>query len=158
MLKEEEISNLSRDELLLILKGIIRKYEVKDTDLQVKKAAISVPVSIFNDKLSSLEVVCKYLIENLNLKHNEVSRLLNRDISTIYQAYRFSQKKLPDKLEIESGLSIPLNVIANRKLATLESIVVYLKEQMNMSYNEIALALKRNMKTVYTVYHRAKLK
>lgn len=55
-------------------------------------------------------------------------------------------------------VSIPVSVISDRSLATLESVVEYLKEKKNLSYHEIAVLLKRDDRTVWTCYSRAKKK
>jgi len=55
-------------------------------------------------------------------------------------------------------ITIPVSVIADRSLATLESVVEYLKEVQNLSYHQIAELLQRDDRTVWTVYSRAKKK
>ncbi len=37
----------------------------------------------------------------------------------------------------------------------MESVVNYMKDTLNMSYHEIAVALNRDDRTIWTVYNRA---
>jgi len=53
---------------------------------------------------------------------------------------------------------VPLHAIADRRLSVLEAIVEYLHEKKSMSFHEIALATKRDDRTIWTCYRRAKKK
>jgi uncharacterized protein (DUF4213/DUF364 family) len=55
-------------------------------------------------------------------------------------------------------ISIPIDVLADRSVATLEAVVEYMHDTLQLSYHEIAALLKRNDRTVWTCYHRAKKK
>jgi len=50
---------------------------------------------------------------------------------------------------------LPVSTIAGRKLSVLESIVYNLRETYSLSYHEIALIMRRDDRTVWTVYYRA---
>ena len=52
-------------------------------------------------------------------------------------------------------LAIPLTVLQNRDLSAMEAVVCYLKEQQGLTYSEIASALNRDDRTVWTTYQRA---
>lgn len=118
-----------------------------------------IPLSIFNETLSGLETITKYLKENLNLSYKAIAKLLNRSEKTIWQAHFFSKKKFPQKLEVkETEFLIPVDVLSNRSLSILESIVIYLKDYLNLKYYEIASLLKRDHSTIWTVYKRGKSK
>lgn len=54
-----------------------------------------------------------------------------------------------------SKYSLPVSVIAERKMSVLESIVYYLKTEYSLSYHDIALIIRRDDRTVWTVYQRA---
>lgn len=134
------------------------KYKISSSEIlnQIDKKEILIPCEIFNEKLSGLEIICKYLKENLNLATKEISSLLNRDEKTIWQAYDSSKKKYPDKIITEfSKYYLPISIFVNRDYAILESIVKYLRENYNLSYHEIAVLLKRNDRTIWTVYQRS---
>jgi hypothetical protein len=156
------VSNLSRDKALELLALIKDKYNLSETEfvslLNGGEENISVPVSIFNDTLSSLEVICLYLIDYKKLSYTNIAKLLNRDVSTIYQAYHFSKKKYSSQLDVSSDVKIPVSVFQDRKFSVLESIVLFMKEDLRLTNHEVASAIKRNDKTVWTVYHRAQIK
>ena len=40
----------------------------------------------------------------------------------------------------------------------MESVVFYMKDSLSMTYHEIAAALNRDDRTIWTVYNRAKKK
>jgi len=125
-----------------------------------KKHTITIPLSIFqNDELSSLEMISKYLKEELNLRFCEIAFLLNRDDRTIWDAYNSSQEKMKERLTVEpSRYSVPLTVFHNRTLAVLEAITQYLKDECDLRYCQIARLLNRDDRTIWTVYQRAKKK
>ena len=118
---------------------------------------ISIPVSVFdNDYLSALEAITKYLHENKGLRFSEVAKLISRDQRAIGVTYRFARKKM--KIMLKAPLikySLPLSIIADKRLSVLESIVYYLRKTYALSYHEIAVLLRRNDRTVWTVYQRA---
>lgn len=66
----------------------------------------------------------------------------------------FSESNFPSNDEIK----IPVSIFSDRSLASLEVVVEYLKEIKNLSYHEIAVLLNRNDRTIWTCYHRAKIK
>ncbi|MBW2999391.1 hypothetical protein KY339_01860, partial [Candidatus Woesearchaeota archaeon] len=118
-----------------------------------------IPLSIFNEKLSTLEAIAKYTKENLGLSHAKTAKFLNRSQKTIWQAHYHAKKKFPKKFIVtDSRFNIPITIFSNRILSTLESIVFYLKEKYNLRNSEIAKLLKRDSSTVWTVYSRAKKK
>ena len=124
-----------------------------------EKKSKEIPVCIFNDKLSALETIVKYLKENLNLKYSEIAKLLNRNDRTIWATYSNSRKKLTERFVIEENkFFIPASIISNRSFSVLESIVSYLKDNLNLRYSQIALMLHRDQRTIWTVYNRRRRK
>ena len=59
---------------------------------------------------------------------------------------------------IPQSISIPISVIGDRSVATLEAVVEYLKDTLDLSYHEIAVLLNRDDRTIWTSYKRAKKK
>lgn len=120
---------------------------------------ILIPISIFSDKLSSLETICKFLKENYGLSNATIVRLTNRSKETISLTYKNSLKKYSNRL-IVSDLKyvIPLSKFAERKLAVLETIASYLKSHYSLNNIEIANLLHRDRRTIWTVLSRAKKK
>ncbi|MBU1198712.1 MAG: hypothetical protein KKF46_02675 [Nanoarchaeota archaeon] len=118
---------------------------------------ILIPVAVFdNDYLSALESIVKYLYENKGLRLSEIAKLLSRDSRAIGVTYKFARKKMKSELKVSvSKQSFPASALAERKLSVLESIVYYLKKQYYLSFHDIALLLKRDDRTIWTVYQRA---
>jgi len=116
---------------------------------------LSIPITIFTNKLGGLEGLVKYLRENLGLTYHEIAELLNRDDRTIWTAYNKSVKKQPTKLIIKKTLIfMPIPILKNRKLTILEAIIVYLKDK-GMRYIEIAELLNRDQRNIWTIHNRA---
>ena len=57
-----------------------------------------------------------------------------------------------------SYISIPTVIFRKYPLAVLESIVVYLKDERNLNFSEIAVLLNRDQRNIWTVYSRVKKK
>ena len=180
--KKKNYSDLDKDKSLEILKliadelkekynlsysEILAAYELKEKynlsfeevlGLEKKESkGIEIPISVFsNDRLGTLEIICKYLKEIKSLNYHEIAVLLNRDDRTIWTTYQNSLKKFPDKLIIEkSELFIPASIFADRNFSSLEALIVFLKEVSKLRYNEIAKLLKKDQRNVWTVYNRA---
>ena len=146
---------------------IKKKYKITNydlIDLLLKKKPESqpgmIPVSIFdNSELSALEAIAKYMKENLYLGSGKIAKLLNRNISTISSTYIKARKKMPSEFAIgDSEYFIPISEISTRKFSVLESIVKFLKEKCSLTNIQIAKLLKRDSKTIWTVYTRSRKK
>ncbi len=124
------------------------------------ETALFLPVSIFfNDSLSALEAITKFLREERNLRYSEIADVLNRDERTIWCTYSNSKKKMQERLATgTSSIQIPVSAISSRELSVLETLAFYLKDEMNLSFNRIAAVLRRDYRTIWTVYRRAKIK
>ena len=161
---EEELKGLSKKELLGVINILKKKFNISSEELQNTTSKkdlneIEIPTSIFVKELGSLECIVKYLKEELNLTYHEIAKKLQRDDRTIWGTYDHGIKKHRKKLsKKKESYKFPVSLIKNRKLSVLENIVKYLKEELNLTYHEIALCLKRNEKTVWTVYARARKK
>ena len=114
-----------------------------------------IPLSIFNETLGPLESIVKYLKDNLKLNYDEISKLLFRSKSSITLTYKNSAKKYKNKLDIKSSYYVPISIFSNLKLSILETIVKHMKENQNLSYHNIAILLRRDDRTIWTVYNRA---
>lgn len=153
IIDEVKVGDLSRDEKLKLLSKLLEEFAKEE-----KIEELNVPVSIFNEKLGSLESIVKYLKEELKLSNKKIGKLLNRDNRTIWTIYNNAKKKRPLKLDIKANMFVPLKILKPRKLSVLESIVYYLKKHYDLNYHEIAVHLKRDDRTIWTVYQRAKNK
>ncbi len=121
---------------------------------------IKIPISMFNVKvLSALELIVKYLKEDLKLTNIKISKLMNRSPQTIWTTYKNSIKKYPKELPVEASVyDIPISIFKERKLSILETIVSYLKDNFDLSFHNIAVMLNRDDRTIWTVYDRGKRK
>jgi len=120
---------------------------------------INLPLSIFRNELSGLESIVTYLKESLGLRFCQIAQLLNRDDRTIWDSHHAATKKQTEPFNsIETPITIPLSACADRSLSILESLVVFLKEELQTKNCEIANLLNKDARTVWTVYSRAQKK
>ncbi|MBU4284112.1 MAG: hypothetical protein KJ968_03325 [Nanoarchaeota archaeon] len=144
-------------ELLLPIK---KKYKINLNELlTIIKEQVFFPVSVLNKKLTILESVVKYLKEEKEFSLRKISEVIGRDERNIWHIYNRTRKKYPKKFVIKkTKFWIPVEIFSDKKLSALEAIVSYLKEEFSLTYHEIALLLKRDDRTVWTVYQRARKK
>jgi len=162
--------NIQNDKSLQILKlalgEIKEKYGISSDEIfnliegKPRPKEILIPISVFEAKrLSSLEIICKYLKEELDLSFSKIALLLNRNSRTIWTSYNNAIKKRKEKLPFEeSKISVPVSIFKNRKFSVLENIAGYLKDNFNLRYSEIAALLNRDQRNIWSVYNRLKKK
>ena len=124
------------------------------------KAQDAIPLSVFdNDYLSSLEVVVKYLHENLDYRFVRIAKLVNRSAKTIWATYTNAVRKMPQRFEPrKSSFFLPISLFYDRAYSPLEVVVRYLKDDCRQTYHQIAVLLNRDDRTIWTTYHRMKNK
>jgi hypothetical protein len=78
----------------------------------------------------------------------------------IEQKYNISKKDLLKIIEAKQNInySIPVSILRNKKLSSLEAIVKFLRENRQLSYNIIGGHLNRNPKTLAVTYSVARRK
>ena len=110
-----------------------------------------------NRSLPVLETLVTYLKDETSLTYHDIALLLNRNDRTIWTSYnRAKGKTIKPKKETEKKeVLIPLLVFQDRTISVFESMIKYLKEELNLRYHEIAVLLNRNDRTIWTVYNRA---
>jgi len=138
---DRDFQQLSKEQLIDLFIDLLRKPEVK------------IPVSIFKVRLSSLELIVKYMRE-LEYSNSKVSKILIRSPQNTWITYRNANNKHPEKLPVkESPDDLPLDIFS-KELSILESIVKYYRSR---GYNnkQISLILNRKLGTISTAYHRA---
>ena len=125
--------------------------------LKQKKDAPQIPLSIFaNDNLAPLQGLVKYLKENLSYENHAIARLLGRSQKTIWQSYAEAVRYFPEHLAYEpDSQQIPLSIFHPSKLTVFEQLVLYLKDNLNQTYSAIGKLLRRDQRTIWTVYRRA---
>jgi predicted DNA-binding protein (UPF0251 family) len=128
--------------------------------LKEKEKATLVPSFILrNRKLGILESVTKYLKEEFRLGYHQIALLLKRDDRVVWATYNKAIKKKKEKFIVEEPNSwLPISIFTDKNLGPLESIAIYLKDQVNLSFGEIAKLLNRDNRTVWACYHKAKEK
>ncbi len=145
----KELLQLLRTKYALTAKELIHLLDDKE---------VLVPFSIFTKKLSILEAITKYLKEELQLSFHQIGDLLNRNERNIWHTYNNTKKKHIARLSIvASRYFLPLSIFQNN-LSILENLVLYAKDELNLSYHQIAVLTERNDRTIWTMYQRAKKK
>jgi hypothetical protein len=130
----------------------------KENLLEKAKKEFFVPDSVFSSKLTILESFVKYLKENSKLDYKSISNIVGRDQRNIWQIYNSAKKKSASRFsDKQIKLMIPASVLSNKKFSALENIAAYLKESGH-TYHETAVILKRDDRTIWTVYSRYKKK
>jgi hypothetical protein len=157
------LSDSDKTLIFNILNSIKERHSLSDQELinliQSQKSNITIPTNIFNNILGPLETVVKYLKENIELSSVEISRVLKRSSTTIWITYRNAKIKHPEKFILsDSGYKIPISIFEDDKLSILESVVLYLRITLNLSLKQISVLLKRDNRTMWTCYYRAKNK
>ena len=103
-----------------------------------------------DDKLvEALNLIADELKEEYSLNKKEI---INVIIEKLSSRYKVSKKEIKELIEKEQ--EIPLSIF-KKELGALESLVKYMKENLNMNCREIALALNRNERTIWTAYKKA---
>ncbi len=141
----EDEYQISPDEIYSLIR---KKGKIKEVNL---------PISIFtNTPLSALEIITKYLKENLSLRYHEIAVILNRDDRTIWSTYNKAKTKTKQKIKVlKSNITIPSSIFKNRQFGVLEALVKFLKEEISLSYHNIAVLLKKNDRTIWSSYNNS---
>ena len=154
------------DDLVYDFKEVIKKYNLSSNQIRslfkddyhhlFDKSKDFIPLCVFfNDELSSLETIVKYLKEELVMKFCDIARLLNRDEKTIWATYNNAKKKKSEHFILsDSKYFLPTSIFKNRAFGVLGCVVKYLKDEAHLSYHEIGVLLKRDDRTIWTTYKR----
>ena len=122
--------------------------------LEPKKPTI--PITCFFAELTPLESIVRYLKEEQKLNFHKIGILLNRNERNIWHTYNSSRKKYSSFYKYESSnYSIPLYLFSEKKLSPFEIIVHHLREVHHLKFTDIAHLLKKDSRTIWTIYRRA---
>jgi hypothetical protein len=147
-------TNINNDDFLNALESFIDVYKEE----RQKNQRPSVPLPLFADKeLGILEVIVKYTKENLTLTYSQIAIIINRDQRTVWTTYHKAiiKHKEPFKIENEE-YNIPCEIFIERSNGPLETLVVYLKENLNLSFKQISSILNRDYRTIWISYKNGK--
>ena len=137
--------------------NIKQKYGLEDKKLKISiesKDDEYIPGSIFSEKLGILETVVKYLIENRKKNTSEVAEILHRTRNNIAVTYLKSKRKLPSSfVKIDYKIKLPFSIFSSENTC-FESICLYAKDVLKLSFHEIGAVLRRDERTIWTIYHR----
>jgi DNA-directed RNA polymerase specialized sigma24 family protein len=115
----------------------------------------NIPVTIFSREVGALEVLCKYMKENLGMSYHEIAVRISRNDRTVWTACHKAQEKSKEKISArKTEIFIPASVLGDRKYTILEAVIVHLKGK-GMKFNEIAKLVDRDQRNVWTIYSRA---
>ena len=144
-----------REALIRDIRKLIQNQGIDPEELVTD---VTVPISIFTRKLGCLESIVKYLHEHNELSFASIAKLTGRNGRAISASYRAAKKKVLGPLPVDHHATrIPVKILADRSLSVLEHIVLYLQQQ-GFTLADIARALKRDDRTVWTVQKRAEKK
>ena len=148
------------DELEKRLESLKKDYELDDKSIlrliKEKDKIVNVPASVFNNSLAPLEAVVLFLKEHLGYSFHKIALLLKRDDRTIWLTYSNAAKKRV-VVDVVSEFNVPVSIFSDRKFSVLESAVAYFVGK-GLSFKQISELLGKNPKTIWTVYHRYKIK
>lgn len=93
-----------------------------------------------------------------SIKEEKSFQILKLAIDDIKEKYKFSINEILSLIEekpISKELLIPVSIFEIKNLSALEAICKYLKEELEINYNKIALLLNRDSRTIWTTYNNA---
>jgi len=139
--------NISDDELIRTL--LKRNQDRKET---------AIPSTILqNRNLGVLEIICKYLKENCSHSFKDIASMLSRDQRVVWMSYNSARKKMKELFFIgDPKVWVPVKALNEKNLGMLQLICRYLKDNLGLSYHEIAVLLNRDDRTIWTAYNKAK--
>jgi len=131
------------------------KLQLADVEKLTEDQGLLFPCSIFGEELSPLESICKYLKEQQGFTYHQIAVLIKRDDRTIWTVYQHAVKKQKKKFVLKKeDVMIPVKILQDRRLSVLEHLVRYLKDHHGLRYHQIAVLIKRDDRTIWTVYQR----
>lgn len=105
----------------------------------------------------------EYLSQYLYIITYSMSIMHGSFISDLEKAQASIQKvskalRRTEQVSFQDKLYIPVTVFQDRRVGVLEATVIYLKDEKLLSYTQIAEALNRDDRTIWTSYHQGKKK
>jgi len=127
-----------------------------DDYLDKEPVELKIPISVLSTrKLSCLEAAVKFLREEAGLSNADTAKVLGRSLQVCWTTYKNATGKMPEAFSFSiSDDDVPADVFRDKKLSVLESIVAFLVKK-GRSFHEIAVALSRDDRTIWTIHSRA---
>jgi DNA-binding CsgD family transcriptional regulator len=116
---------------------------------------IKIPISIFLSDMAPLEAVVKYL-KDTDMSLVTIAKRLNRSTKTIWTTYNNVKNKILK--QTSSQYAIPLSLLFKDNLSIMESVVYHLHNYDQLTIHQIAVMLKRDDRTIWTMLYRANQK
>lgn len=114
---------------------------------------VSIPIGVFASECTPLQALVTFMHEKKQYSFKEMVLLLHRSERSILQAYR----KGAVEDDLANDFLIPL-VKFSTDLSILESVVMYLHHDCSLTFSKIASFLKKDQRTIWTIWHRAEEK
>ena len=108
-----------------------------------------------SEKANSRKILAKSHLQSI--KEDKSFYVLKSLLESLKEKYKLNTSEilsLAEEKTISEAL-IPISIFDNKELSCLEAIIKYLKEEFKSRYHEIALALNRDDRTVWSAYHNA---
>ena len=157
MSKEQGLEQYSKQQLIDFVQQLQQRKKISPAEIEqfTIDQGILIPCCIFDTVLSPFESICAYLKEQQRLTYHEIAQLVKRDDRTIWTVYQHAVKKHKQKFIVKKDdVFIPVKILQDRRLSVLEHLVRYLKDFYTLTYHQIAVLLKRDDRTIWTVYQR----
>jgi len=120
----------------------LRKKKKKKLKKKIKDERLLKALALMSDELK----------EKYSLSKRETIKLI---VGELGKKYKVSDREVIESLARRKEEEIPLSIFS-KKLGGLEALCKYMKENLRMSYHEIALELNRDDRTIWTAYNKAK--
>ncbi len=83
---------------------------------------------------------------------------IDKALSSVKKKYILTREEVEELIQKRDGeIVLPISLF-NKGIGMLEATSLYLKDELNLSFNDIAKLLKRDYKTIWTSYTKAKKK
>jgi len=125
---------------------------------ELLQQSITIPDYVFNESLTALQSIVKYLKEERSLKNSEIAKIAHISQKSVWQAYRNSKAIQQEAFTRQkAAYAIPLSAL-KPGLTALESVVFHLRITEKVSFRGIADILRRDQRTIWTLFRRAEKK